>query len=203
MLDLLERELFPEIHRHSKVDPETVASILNGTDEDKVILDFMRKTAIELPLQWENLEEEKMDLPGEIGHPDEQHLPDNRIHEILVFYREAIPLVADPQKKLRYGATAMKLWRLAKDRQRSRDEGHGLETRERFDRPHRGIHRRTLACRDVTGDRALDVHRCSLNFGVVPVNDADGNPMPIFQNMNSRQLVQAFTEDFPLRAPLG
>ena len=42
----------------------------------------------------------------------------------------------------------------------------------------------------------------SLNFGVVPLLDSDDNPLPILGNMSSKQLVQAFTEEFPLRAPL-
>lgn len=38
----------------------------------------------------------------------------------------------------------------------------------------------------------------SLNFGVVPVSGGQ----PILDNMGSKQLVQAFTQEFPLRAPL-
>ncbi|MCX5714640.1 MAG: hypothetical protein NT033_07540, partial [Candidatus Omnitrophica bacterium] len=91
-IDFMERELFPEIHKHSNVQYDFL--------DAEHLAWSLRRSVLEIPLEWENLQ----------GF-DWQKIPGERQKQLIEFYRAFIPLIADPQRKARFGATAMSLWR--------------------------------------------------------------------------------------------
>lgn len=105
ILDIWERKLLPEIHRHSVIGKRLLAKLTrpgwfqSRKKHEKLFDDFLGDALIEVPLEWQNLETQKLDISLK------------RIPKLLDFYEEAIPLILDPQRQLRYGATAMRLWR--------------------------------------------------------------------------------------------
>lgn len=99
MIDMLERQIMPEIHRGSQIKQEDWDRVLR--DENEVLEWFFSKSMVEVPLEWMNLSE---NFPAS--------MPARRAGELLGFYGLAIPALADPQRQLRYGAAAMRIWRL-------------------------------------------------------------------------------------------
>lgn len=98
LLDLLERQLMPELHRGSAVTEDDWNSLMKS-DIDSIEW-FLSKGLTEIPIEWMNLSE---NFPAA--------LRGEKARRVLDFYDRAIPALGDPQRQLRFGAAALKLWR--------------------------------------------------------------------------------------------
>ena len=74
------------------------------------------------PLQWE-----KINAKDNKGNEIPLGISQGRVDEILDFYRKTIPLVADPQRQLRMGATALKIYREANPNRRFQEELEAIQ----------------------------------------------------------------------------
>ena len=98
-VDQWERNILPEIDlsRTEKIGMYVMRQEQKSRLKDDY--ELFETIALMTPLQWEKLKEERFDLPLE------------RAEAVLDFYRQTIGLIADPQRQLRMGATAIKIFR--------------------------------------------------------------------------------------------
>ena len=108
-IDILERQIFPEIHAGSALTDKDWDMVLKGSVNG--LEWFISRSLTEIPVEWMNLSE---NFPSRIGL--------DRISKLLAFYDQAIPVLADPQRQLRFGAAAIKLWRVQNPKGSFREE---------------------------------------------------------------------------------
>jgi len=119
-IDVWERQLFEEMHSGSKLKIKDFESNLGKHSGAKrrrgifsrllpeskrarnfsIISDFFKRSLIEPHLEWYHLR--RLDFTK---------IPSKRRKELLNFYKTIIGLIFDPQRKVRFGATALKLFR--------------------------------------------------------------------------------------------
>ncbi len=93
-IDLWEAQFLPEL------SPGFLEAMLAGGvfAGDEYIIRFIKARVIDLPRQWSRLQQLDMRMSAE------------RAERLCAFYAQVIPLVADPQKQIRFGATALKIF---------------------------------------------------------------------------------------------
>ena len=107
IIDRWERELLPEIDfsREEKVLKFLLNQKENSEGYDDLI-GMIQATFMTLPMQSERLKKKDRQ-----GHFIPFKLTEAKARELLAFYKEMIPQVANPQRQWRMGATAIRIYR--------------------------------------------------------------------------------------------